>query len=163
MLTQFESTVPVALFYNLANGFHNAPSFFFADDTVRRRDNITGFGSGVKVASKEVYYGLYDGFTGLVTQPYNGAKHDGPLGFVKGIGRGVGGLVFKTSAAAFGMPGYTLKGLEKQLEKRYSRGLKASLLVVRIKQGILAFERATEEVCCFCLFVLSLEKELDYC
>jgi len=137
--------VPVALFYNLANGFHNAPSFFLADDTVRRRDNITGFGSGVKVASKEVYYGLYDGITGLVTQPYSGAKRDGPIGFVKGVGRGIGGLMFKTTAAAFGMPGYTLKGLEKQLEKRYSRGLKANLLVVRIKQGILAFERASEE------------------
>lgn len=56
--------------------------------------------------------------------------------------------MFKTTAAAFGIPGYTLKGLEKQVEKRYSRGLKANLIVVRIKQGILAFERATEEVCC---------------
>lgn len=43
---------PVALFYNLANGFHNAPNFFFNDDTVRRRDNITGIKSGVKVAAK---------------------------------------------------------------------------------------------------------------
>ncbi|KAH7407275.1 hypothetical protein BKA64DRAFT_666200 [Cadophora sp. MPI-SDFR-AT-0126] len=137
--------VPVAFFYNLANGFHNAPSFLLADDTVRRRDNITGFGSGVKVASKEVCYGLYDGITGLVTQPYSGAQRDGPVGFVKGVGRGVGGLAFKTTAAAFGIPGYTLKGLEKQLEKRYSRGLKANLLVVRIKQGILMFERASEE------------------
>ncbi|KAK0100746.1 hypothetical protein ONS95_007196 [Cadophora gregata] len=137
--------IPVAFFYNLANGFHNAPSFLLSDDTVRRRDNITGFGSGVKVASKEVYYGLYDGITGLVTQPYSGAQRDGPVGFVKGVGRGIGGLAFKTTAAAFGIPGYTLKGLEKQLEKRYSRGLKANLLVVRIKQGILAFERASEE------------------
>ena len=43
---------PVAFFYQLANGFHNAPSFIFHDDTVRRRDNITGLGSGVKVAAK---------------------------------------------------------------------------------------------------------------
>lgn len=112
---------------------------------MRRRDNITGFGSGLKVASKEVVFGLYDGFTGLVTQPYIGAQKEGATGFAKGIGKGVGGLVFKTTAAAFGLPGYTLKGLEKQLEKRYSRGLKANLLVVRIKQGILAFERSSEE------------------
>ena len=151
-LLTFPATVPVAFFYNLANGFHNAPSFLLADDTVRRRDNITGFGSGVKVASKEVYYGLFDGITGLVTQPYSGAQREGPVGFVKGVGRGVGGLAFKTTAAAFGIPGYTLKGLEKQLEKRYSRGLKANLLVVRIKQGILAFERASEEVSCLLRF-----------
>jgi sterol 3beta-glucosyltransferase len=43
---------PVAFFYNIANGFHNAPSFLFNDETVRRRDNITGLGSGVKVAGK---------------------------------------------------------------------------------------------------------------
>lgn len=133
--------LPVAFFYNLANGFHNAPSFVLNDDTVRRRDNITGFGSGVKVAANEVIYGLYDGFTGLVTLPIRGARKSGPLGFVKGVGKGLGALPLKITAAAFGMPGYTLKGLEKQLEKRYSRGLKASLLVVRIKQGIVAFER----------------------
>ena len=46
------SVAPVALFYNLANGFHNAPNFLFHDNTVRRRDNITGFHSGVKVAAK---------------------------------------------------------------------------------------------------------------
>ncbi|CZT44006.1 uncharacterized protein RSE6_04126 [Rhynchosporium secalis] len=142
---QLNNEVPVAFFYHVANGFHNAPSFFLSDDTVRRRDNITGFGSGIKVASKEVYYGLYDGITGLVTQPYSGTKRDGPLGFVKGVGRGIGGLALKTSAAAFGMPGYTLEGLEKQFQKRYSRGLKANLIVVRIKQGILEFERASEE------------------
>ncbi len=111
---------------------------------MRRRDNITGFGSGVKVASKEVVFGLYDGITGLVTQPYVGSKKEGAAGFAKDIGKGVGGLVFKTTAAAFGMPGYTLKGLHKQLEKRYSRCLKANLLVVRIKQGILEFERSSE-------------------
>ncbi|KAJ5038037.1 uncharacterized protein L3040_006909 [Drepanopeziza brunnea f. sp. 'multigermtubi'] len=137
--------IPVIFFYNLANGFHNAPSFLFADDTVRRRNNITGFGSGVKVASEEVVFGLFDGITGLVTQPFNGARREGPLGLAKGIGRGLAGLVFKTGAAAFGLPGYTLKGIEKQLEKRYSRRLKANLLVVRIRQGILDFERSTEE------------------
>jgi len=62
--------VPVSFFYNLANGFHNAPWVLLNDDTVRRRDNITGLGSGVKVASKEVVFGLFDGVTGLVTQPF---------------------------------------------------------------------------------------------
>lgn len=52
--------------------------------------------------------------------------------------------MFKSSAAAFGVTGYTLKGVEKQLEKRFSRKLKAGLLVVRIRQGIREFEAATE-------------------
>lgn len=156
--------LPVAFFYNLANGLHNAPSFLLNDDTVRRRPNITGFGSGVKVAGKEFAFGLFDGVTGLVYQPYLGAKKGynsintgsssvesggsitrGMTGFGKGIGRGVGGLACKTGAAAVGIPGYTLKGLERQLEKRHSRGLKAGLLMVRLRQGIVAFGRATEE------------------
>lgn len=62
----------------------------------------------------------------------------------KGVGKAIAAVPLKISAAAFGVPGYTLKGLEKQLEKRYSRGLKAGLLVVRIKQGIVAFGRASE-------------------
>jgi hypothetical protein len=137
--------VPVSFFYNLANGFHNAPWVLLNDDTVRRRDNITGLGSGVKVASKEVVFGLFDGVTGLVTQPYYGTKKDGVVGFGKGIGKGVGGLVFKTSAAAFGVTGYTLKGVEKQFEKRYSRGLKANLIAQRLKQGLRHFGMATKE------------------
>jgi hypothetical protein len=137
--------VPVSFFYNLANGFHNAPWVLLNDDTVRRRDNITGLGSGVKVASKEVVFGLFDGVTGLVMQPYYGTKKDGVVGFGKGIGKGVGGLVFKTSAAAFGVTGYTLKGVEKQFEKRYSRGLKANLIAQRLKQGLRHFGTATKE------------------
>jgi hypothetical protein len=137
--------VPIGFFYNLANGFHNAPSVLLNDNTVRRRDNITGLGSGVKVASKEVVFGLYDGVTGLVTQPYFGTKKDGVVGFGKGVGRGFGGLVFKTSAAAFGITGYTLKGVEKQFEKRYSRELKANLITQRLKQGLRQFAQATEE------------------
>lgn len=46
------SVAPIGFFYNLANGFNNAPSFILHDETVRRRDKITGFGSGVKVAAK---------------------------------------------------------------------------------------------------------------
>jgi hypothetical protein len=156
--------LPVALFYNLANGLHNAPSFLLNDDTVRRRPNITGLGSGFKVAGKELTFGVFDGITGLVYQPYLGAIKGyrsvntgsnsvesggsisrGLTGFGKGMGKGVGGLVCKTGAAAIGLPGYTLKGLERQLEKRHTRGLRAGLLMVRIRQGIVDFGRASEE------------------
>ncbi|TVY17840.1 Sterol 3-beta-glucosyltransferase UGT80B1 [Lachnellula arida] len=136
---------PVAFFYNLANGFHNAPLYFFHDDTVRKRDKITGFGSGVRVAGKEFTLGMFDGFTGILTLPYRGAQKKGVTGFCTGVGKGAGALLFKTSAAAFGVPGYTLKGLEKQLEKRYDRDLKAKLITVRLRQGIAEFEQASKE------------------
>lgn len=41
---------------------------------------------------------MYDGISGLVTQPMNGAKKEGAAGLVKGIGKGIGGLVLKPGA-----------------------------------------------------------------
>jgi hypothetical protein len=40
-------------------------------------------------------YGLYDGLTGFVVQPCQGAKEHGAKGFLKGFGKGLGGIVFK--------------------------------------------------------------------
>ena len=52
---------------------------------------------------------MYDGITGLVTQPLEGAKKEGVVGLVKGFGKGIGGVVLKPNAgkshvdALFGM------------------------------------------------------------
>jgi hypothetical protein len=81
----------------LAQGFHNAPKLY-GDDTVRDPENITGFHSGLKAAGKGLGLGLYDGISGLVTQPIRGAKEDGTAGFLKGIGKGLGGVVLKGGA-----------------------------------------------------------------
>ena len=137
---------PVAFFYNLANGFHNAPSFILHDRTVRRRDNITGLGSGAKVAAKGLTFNLYDGVTGLVTHPYREIKRSPtPKGLAKGVGKGFGGLWCKSLAGVFGVPGYVLKGCEKQVEKRWDRDLKAKVLEVRLRQGLAAYSRCGVE------------------
>jgi len=136
---------PIAFFYHTANGFHNAPLYLLRDSTVRRRDNITGFGSGAKVAGTEFALGLYDGVTGIVTLPYRGAKKEGVVGFGKGVGQGLGGLVLKSGAAGFGLLGYTLKGIERQVEKRHDRGLKAKILAVRMKEGVTEYGRTSQE------------------
>lgn len=100
----------------IAQGFHNAPRLY-GDDTVRRPTRINGFHSGLRAAGEEFVYGIYDGWTGLVVQPYRGAKRGGPVGFIKGVGKGVGGFVLKDLAALFGPFGYTLKGIHKELQK----------------------------------------------
>jgi hypothetical protein len=41
---------------------------------------------------------MWDGITGLVTQPMQGAKKDGAAGAFKGIAKGIGGLVLKPGA-----------------------------------------------------------------
>lgn len=42
--------------------------------------------------------GLYDGYSGLLTQPFEGAREGGVTGFTKGIGKGIGGFFLKPSA-----------------------------------------------------------------
>ncbi|KAK5998061.1 Sterol 3-beta-glucosyltransferase UGT80B1 [Cladobotryum mycophilum] len=144
-LTTAGLKAPVAFFYNMANGFHNYPSYGFAGVEVRRRDQITGFGSGVRTAGKEFVLGLWDAFSGVVVQPYESVRDEGAKGIGKGIWRGGKGLVSNLGAAVFGLPGYTLKGVEKECSKRHLTKLKAELLVIRLRQGIDDFRRATPE------------------
>lgn len=88
---------PMNFCLGIARGFRNAPSLY-NDDTVRPVEKVTGFGSGLKVAGKEFGLGLYDGITGLVTQPLRGAEKEGGAGLLKGFGKGIGGLILKPSA-----------------------------------------------------------------
>ena len=81
----------------VARGFHNAPKLY-GDDTVRAQNKIVDFKTGVAAAGTEFGYGWYDGISGLVTQPFNGAKKNGVRGFLEGIGKGVSGLVLKPGA-----------------------------------------------------------------
>lgn len=41
---------------------------------------------------------MYDGISGLVTQPLEGAKKEGFVGLIKGFGKGIGGVVLKPNA-----------------------------------------------------------------
>jgi hypothetical protein len=114
---------PVALFYNLANGFHNCPAVLLSDRTVRSYPQVTSLNTGIVRSGKEFTFGLYDAVTGLITQPYLGYR-DSPsrhqshtVGTLKGLGRGLGGLVLKPCAAVTGLPGYTFKGLEREIER----------------------------------------------
>jgi hypothetical protein len=50
---------------------------------------------------QEFGYGFYDGITGLVTQPLRGAEKEGTAGLLKGIGKGIGGLVLKPGAGQY--------------------------------------------------------------
>lgn len=93
--TGFKS--PMNFCMGLAKGFRNVPRLY-NDDTIRKPDKVTGIGSGVVVAWKELGLGFYDGVSGLVTQPYKGAQKQGGQGFIKGVGKGIGGLILKPAA-----------------------------------------------------------------
>ena len=124
--------VPMDLSLAIAQGFHNAPRLY-GDTTVRPTARVTGFHSGLRAAGEELVFGVYDGVTGLVLQPYHGAKQHGTLGFFTGIGKGLGGFVLKDLAAVIAPVAYTSKGIHKELTK--GRQPTAFVRRARIFQG----------------------------
>jgi len=117
----------------VAQGFHNAPRLY-GDDTVRTAPRISGIQSGLRAADSEFTLGIYDGVTGLFLQPYNGARQHGAAGFVKGVGKGVGGFVLKDLAAIIGPFGYTMTGIHKEIVK--TRQPTAFIRRARIIKGL---------------------------
>lgn len=124
---------PMDVSLAVAQGFHNAPRLY--GDEVRRPARITGFHSGMRAAGKELALGMYDGFTGLVMQPYRGAKEEGVKGALKGVGKGVGGVFFKTQAGLAGAIGFPMKGVHREVRKGRDRRVLERVMVARRMQG----------------------------
>ncbi|KAF2150621.1 glycosyltransferase family 1 protein [Myriangium duriaei CBS 260.36] len=125
-VTARTAKIPLTLLYNLANGFHNAPLHLLNDHTVRVRGHITGLTSGLATALTGGANELIDGVAGVYRLPAHSVRHkraDGhgvamqSLALGTGVVRGVGSLVLKTCAAATGVAGYTLKGVEREAER----------------------------------------------
>lgn len=133
---------PMNLTLAIAQGFHNAPRLY-GDTTVRRPRRITGYKSGFKAAGEEAMYGVYDGVTGLVTQPYRQTRDEGAIGLVKGVGMGLGGFVLKDLAAIFGFIGFPLKGVHKELLKHQQPT--HFIRKARMTQGNLDIEHDSKE------------------
>ena len=128
---------PMELMLSLARGCHNAP-MHYGDDTVRPPYRITDLRSGLTAGAEEFVYGIFDGVSGLVTQPLNGVKQQGPEGLLKGIGKGLIGLLFKPVSGVIGLPTYTIRGLGKQAGKLRFHGRKhveRSVIAARTAQG----------------------------
>ncbi|KAI0533803.1 hypothetical protein GGR58DRAFT_485207 [Xylaria digitata] len=135
---------PMNFCMGLARGFRNAPNLY-NDDTVRPTEKITGFSSGLKVAGKEFGLGLYDGITGLVTQPLKGAEKEGGAGLLKGFGKGIGGLVFKSGAAVWGIPAYTMAGIHAEIRTMFAQSAHKYIVASRMSQGNEDFSTSSAE------------------
>ncbi|KAL7620787.1 hypothetical protein AAE478_009785 [Parahypoxylon ruwenzoriense] len=125
---------PMNFCLGLARGFRNAPTLY-NDDTVRPVDKVTDFTSGLKVAGKEFGFGMFDGITGLVTQPLRGAEKEGGMGLLKGFGRGIGGLMLKPAAALWAIPAYTMAGVHAEIRSLFAQSAHKYIVASRISQG----------------------------
>ncbi|KAH9863876.1 hypothetical protein J1614_009808 [Plenodomus biglobosus] len=124
---------PMDFSLGIAKGFHNVPKLYGAE--VRQVDKVTDFQSGLRTAAKEFGFGLYDGITGIVTDPYKGAKKEGGIGFVKGVGRGIMSVPFRVIGGAWSVPGYAMKGLYQEMIKSKGKTVQNYIIAARIAQG----------------------------
>ncbi|KIW01832.1 uncharacterized protein PV09_06683 [Verruconis gallopava] len=144
-LTLAVISIPMWLMYNLANGFHNIPSYSLWSVPVRRRDEITGLGTGLRTAGKEFILGHWDALRGLVVWPYRGAKQGGAKGFGKGVFQAWRGFSTNIGAAVFGLYGYSTKGLYEEVRKRQLTSIKAEIALIRLRQSVEDYKAASEE------------------
>jgi hypothetical protein len=70
-----------------------------------------------------------------VTQPLEGAKHEGAAGFIKGVGRGLTGMVVKPAAGIYALPGYAMKGIYKEIQKQFGASVNNYIIAARTAQG----------------------------
>ncbi|KAH7020720.1 glycosyltransferase family 28 domain-containing protein [Microdochium trichocladiopsis] len=103
----------------LAEGMRNIPRLY--GEEVKDYGKGTDWKSGGVVAAKNFGSGFYHGITGVVVQPWQGAKKEGWVGFLKGAGKGSIGLVTKPGTAMFGLMGYPALGIQKSLMARKGR------------------------------------------
>ncbi|KAM0220776.1 hypothetical protein ACHAQI_000243 [Fusarium lateritium] len=133
---------PMNFCLGLARGFRNMPKLY-NDDTVRPVEKVTGVGSGVVVAGKEFGYGVFDGITGLVTQPLKGAEKDGVQGLVKGFAKGIGGVIAKPAAGFWAIPAYTMQGVNAEVSKYFAKSVQNYIISSRASQGQHEMQQAT--------------------
>ncbi|KAL2396210.1 Sterol 3-beta-glucosyltransferase UGT80B1 [Exophiala dermatitidis] len=142
--TRAIAVLPLQLWNALALGFHNAPRLY-GDKTVRPSPGrIPGFRAGVKVAGKEFWLGLYDGFTGVVRIPYLEVHDEGIIGLPKGVAKGLGGLVLKPISGVLGLGAYPARGFHNSIRRRVRDTEKTDRWIrrARIAQG----QREAEEI-----------------
>jgi UDP:flavonoid glycosyltransferase YjiC (YdhE family) len=125
---------PVDISVNLTRGMHNIPKLW-GDTTVRPQERVSDFRSGVKAVGREFGFGFYDGITGLVTQPWKGAQQRGASGFVKGVGKGIGGFIVKPGAAVLGILSHTMQGVNKEVAKLFGNSFQDYIATSRATQG----------------------------
>lgn len=119
---------------NISRGFANAPKLY-GDEAVRPVEKVDGVMSGLEAAGKGFGYGLWDGLSGLYTQPAKGIEEGGIGGFFSGLGKGIGGAVFKPVAGAVGLPAYAIRGVYEEVARLTGGSEEDKERAERLKQG----------------------------
>ena len=75
-------------------------------------DRPMHMGQGVLRGGKSLGRGVFQGFTGIFYQPIKGFSRDGTRGAIKGVGKGLVGILVKPMAGMVDMVAYTTEGIK---------------------------------------------------
>ncbi|KAL1716746.1 glycosyltransferase family 1 protein [Schizophyllum commune] len=115
-------------------GFVNLPTLYGSE--VRKSGPVKGITSGIKEAGKGLFYGYYDGITGLVTEPVKGAKKEGFMGAIKGSARSFVNVTLKPAAGIVGVIGLPLQGMLRSIQSPHSERQEKDQRAARLQEGI---------------------------
>ncbi|KAJ7768345.1 hypothetical protein B0H16DRAFT_1453071 [Mycena metata] len=101
--------MPVAF----TDGMRSVPRLY--GEEVKDYGEVKDWKSGLLVGAKTFAFATADGFADLAVQPWKGARDEGALGLVKGLGKGGLGFAAKTQAGLMGIAAYPLQGIYKTI------------------------------------------------
>jgi hypothetical protein len=87
----------------------------------RALDRPANIATGFMYGLRDLSGGLYGGVTGILSQPFRGAKRDGLVGLVRGIGVGVLGVVVKPAVGVVDLATRTTEGLRNMSDDNTAR------------------------------------------
>ncbi|KAJ7144963.1 UDP-Glycosyltransferase/glycogen phosphorylase [Mycena crocata] len=123
-------------------GLYNTPKLY--GSKVRKTGKVTNFASGLKEGGKGLFYGYYDGITGLVREPYEGAQKDGFMGAVKGSLRSFANATIRPAGGIVGMIAHPARGLWKSAQSPMAQKQEGQQRQVRISDGVEAVRKSTQ-------------------
>jgi hypothetical protein len=104
------------------------------------------FAQGLYFGGKHLGRGLLQGVTGIFTQPVKGYSKQGARGVLKGVGKGLVGVVVKPVAGFVDMVAYTSEGIRNTPEYLSKRGIVTRVRLPRLWQpgtAVRPFDRRT--------------------
>ncbi|KAJ6630253.1 glycosyltransferase family 1 protein [Mycena sp. CBHHK59/15] len=125
-------------------GFYNVPKLYGSD--VRKAGKVTGFASGLKEGGKGLFYGYYDGITGLVREPMQGAKKDVSIVRIRLVDQEylVANATIRPAGGIVGLIAHPVRGLWKSVQSPMAQKQEQQQHNVRISDGVEAVRKSTQ-------------------
>jgi len=95
---------------------------YLAERQTSSRKKPKHIGEGLVMGAQSFGKGLFDGVTGIVRKPVEGAMKDGVEGFAKGLGQGLIGVAVKPVAGVLDMATRTTEGIRNTTQLQQNRG-----------------------------------------